>query len=47
MVQVLKHLTVKRAVNVDRAEFYVQAEAFAAMVSLGIVAMEVGRGLCG
>jgi hypothetical protein len=40
-VQVLKHLTAKRPVSVDRAEFYVSAEAFASMVALEIVAIEV------
>lgn len=42
--QLLKHLTAKRAVSVDRAEFYVHAEAFAALVALEIVAMQVGWG---
>ena len=38
--QVLKHLTVPRPVNANRAEFFPQAEAFACLVSLGSVGVQ-------
>ncbi|KAK9814761.1 hypothetical protein WJX72_011057 [[Myrmecia] bisecta] len=36
---VLKHLTLRRAISVNRAEFFAQAEAFAALVYLEFVAV--------
>ncbi len=36
-MQVLKHLTQKRPVNTDRAEFFMHAEAFASLVYLEFV----------
>lgn len=38
--QVLKMLTIKRPVTVDRKEFYLQAEAFAALVKVDMVAID-------
>mmetsp|Transcript_8135 Transcript_8135/g.23343 ORF Transcript_8135/g.23343 Transcript_8135/m.23343 type:complete len:314 (-) Transcript_8135:57-998(-) len=36
---VLKHLTIKRKLDADRAEFFAYAEAFAALVKLGTVSI--------
>ena len=37
--RVLKHLTAKRAVAVDRTEFFAHAEAFAALVQMEFVSI--------
>jgi hypothetical protein len=49
-LQLLKHLTTQRPPNAERGEFYVHAEAFAALVSIEIVPIDVsgsvGVALC-
>ena len=47
--QLLKHLTVQRPVNANRSDYYVHAEAFAALVAIEIVPPEVrcGAGVAG
>lgn len=40
MRDLLKHLTILRPVNANRSEYYVHAEAFAALVSIEIVPIE-------
>lgn len=37
---ILKHLTIKRPPSQDRSEYYVHAEAFAALVSIELVAIQ-------
>ena len=41
--RVLKHLTAKRAVAVDRTEFFAHAEAFAALVQMEFVSIPGAR----
>ena len=43
-LQLLKHLTVQRPVNANRSDYYVHAEAFAALVAIEIVPPEVRLG---
>lgn len=44
--RVLKHLTAKRPVAVDRTEFFAHAEAFAALVQLEFVSIPGVRSCC-
>lgn len=39
-LQTMKHLMIKRPLDVDRLEFFSQAETFAAMVKLSYVLVE-------